>query len=317
MVLKRVMRGVVVGAMWAAGASAWADQPMKFVFGSGKAEGYAQVTPTTAYSKETGFGFDQNAKVTVSEQGGSDPLQSGAVTGEAPFFFSVKVPEGNYKVTVTLGDAKQESTTTVKAELRRLMLENVHTDAGKFETKSFIVNVRTPAISNGQKVKLKGTRESVDESFAWDEKLTLEFNGTRPAVDAISVEPVTVPTVFLLGDSTVCDQGKEPYASWGQMLTRFMTVDVAVANHGESGETVGSSNGAKRFDKIMDAMKPGDFLLVQFGHNDMKEKAKDPNAPQKYMAARRAAVGAANRRIMSPKRRADGSAASRAAMRRA
>ena len=49
-------------------------------------------------------------------------------------------------MTVTLGDASEESTTTIKAELRRLMIENLHTAAGEFKTISFIVNVRTPQI---------------------------------------------------------------------------------------------------------------------------------------------------------------------------
>ena len=56
------------------------------------------------------------------------------IYSDKPFLFSVKVPEGNYRVTVTLGDAAGESLTTIKAELRRLMLEKVHTDSGKFKT---------------------------------------------------------------------------------------------------------------------------------------------------------------------------------------
>ena len=48
---------------------------------------------------------------------------------------SVALPEGNYHVTVTLGDRDGESTTTVKAESRRLMLEKVRTAPGKFATR--------------------------------------------------------------------------------------------------------------------------------------------------------------------------------------
>ena len=52
------------------------------------------------------------------------------------------MPEGTYKVTATLGDNEEESNTTIKAELRRLMVENVPTKLGRPETRTFIVNVR-------------------------------------------------------------------------------------------------------------------------------------------------------------------------------
>jgi lysophospholipase L1-like esterase len=197
------------------------------------------------------------------------------------------VPEGNYKVSVTLGNPATASTTTIKAELRRLMVENVSVAAGQTASRSFIVNVRRPRYASGS-VKLKA-RESADEAWAWDEKLTLEFNGSHPSVGAIAIEPADVPTVFLLGDSTVCDQPHEPYASWGQMLPRFFKPEVAVANHSESGETAVGSSYAHRFDKVLASMKRGDYLLMQFGHNDMKSKS--PDAVATYAATLKSWIG--------------------------
>jgi lysophospholipase L1-like esterase len=54
------------------------------------------------------------------------------------------------------------------------------------------------------------------------------------------------------------------------MLPRFFGPGVAIANHAESGESLRSSRGARRFDKVLELIRPGDFLLVQYGHNDMK-----------------------------------------------
>ena len=165
------------------------------------------------------------------------------------------------------------------------MLEKVRHTKGKFATKSFIVNVRTPLRSTGDgEVKLKD-REKTSEQWAWDEKLTLEFNGARPAVDAIEIKRSDVPTIFLLGDSTVCDQPSEPYASWGQMITRFFGPGVAVANHAESGESLRSSLGAKRLDKVLSLMRPGDYLLIQYAHNDEKEKGEGVGAFTTYKAS--------------------------------
>jgi lysophospholipase L1-like esterase len=115
--------------------------------------------------------------------------------------------------------------------------------------------------------------------------LTLEFNGTNPSISVFSIDPANVPTVFLLGDSTVCDQPGEPYASWGQMITRFFDDKVAVANHAESGESLKSSLGAKRLDKVLSQMKRGDYLLIQYGHNDEKERGEGVGAFTTYKAS--------------------------------
>ena len=54
------------------------------------------------------------------DRGGGDALRGNFVTSARPFFFSMKVPkEGNYRVTVTLGDDAGASTATIKAEWRR------------------------------------------------------------------------------------------------------------------------------------------------------------------------------------------------------
>jgi lysophospholipase L1-like esterase len=71
----------------------------------------------------------------------------------------------------------------------------------------------------------------------------------------------------------VCDQPAEPWNSWGQMLPRFFKPEIAVANHAESGETVADSLRAQRFEKVFSLMKSGDYLYVQFGHNDQKNHA--------------------------------------------
>jgi len=201
----------------------------------------------------------------------------------APFTARVS-QEGNYRVTVTLGDAVAETKTTIKAELRRLMVaDEIQTARSEIKRVSFIVNVRTPKIAAVKgiaagEVRLKAPRETTQEAWAWDDAITLEFSNPR-AVRTVEIEPVEVPTIFLLGDSTVCDQSKEPYNSWGQMLTRFFKPEVAIANHGESGETYRDSIGRRRLDKILSVMRPGDWLIMQFGHNDQKQIAAGSGGP--------------------------------------
>lgn len=257
------MNFFAAGLLAAAAATATAQTSFQFQFGTDTpTAGWIQVTPAQIYSTRTGYGFEPGAKLA-----GADYL-----TSDQPFLFSVKLPEGNYAVTALLNDKTGNSVTTVKAEQRRLMLEKVRIQPGTYAARTFIVNVRTPRILDRQKVHLK-LREVKQETVEWDDKLTLEFDGAHPALRALVIYPTNVPTVFIVGDSTVCDQPVEPWNSWGQMLPRFFQPDVAVANYAESGESVKSSLGAHRFDKIFSEMKPGDYLFVQFGHNDMKDKA--------------------------------------------
>jgi hypothetical protein len=111
---------LLVVASWARGEE---RTEYKFCFGDGDVPaGFVGVQPENIYSTELGYGFEAGDLVRSGK---------GFVTGNKPFYFSVALPEGNYLVTLTLGDAGGESTTTVKAELRRLMLENVHTHSGE------------------------------------------------------------------------------------------------------------------------------------------------------------------------------------------
>ena len=69
------------------------------------------------------------------------------------------LPEGRYWVTMTFGGNPEGSSTTVKAESRRLMLENIVTLPGQKIKKSFVVDVRTPQINDSVRIKIK-TREN-------------------------------------------------------------------------------------------------------------------------------------------------------------
>lgn len=237
--------------------------PMSFNFGGASGAG-TTVDASCDFDHSRGYGF---------ELSGHPAKGDGFISSEGPFCFSVVLPEGNYNVSVTLGDPHGDSNTTIKAESRRLMLENVSTAEGKQVTREFTVNVHGPDIKGGGHVKLKDREKNY---LHWDEKLTIEFNGSRPCVSRLEITPAPeVPTIFLLGDSTVTDQAYEPWNSWGQMFTRFFKPGIAVANFAESGESLRSSLGANRVAKVESMIGKGDFVLVQFGHNDMKDKRED------------------------------------------
>ena len=192
------------------------------------------------------------------------------VKSNAPFTRNIEVPDGNYKVTVVLGSKKKAGKTVVRAENRRLMVDEVATKKGQFKTVEFVVNKRTPEIEKGKRVKVKDREKNYN---TWDNAINLEFTGAAPAVKEVKIEcDTTATTIFLCGNSTVVDQPYEPWASWGQMIPRWFGPEVAISNNAESGLTAGSFLGSYRLDKILTMMKKGDYVICEFGHNDQKEK---------------------------------------------
>ena len=197
-----------------------------------------------------------------------------------PFNFSAAVPDGNYRVTVTLGNKKKAGQTVVRAESRRHYVDEVVTKKGKTATVSFVVNKHSPVIDSNTRVKLK-PREVDYKNL--DDSLNLSFCGLMPAVQHIHIEPVTdITTVFLCGNSTVVDQEEEPWASWGQMITRWFGPQVVIANFAESGLSCTTFLAQLRLDKILSQLKKGDYVIVEFGHNDEKEKKAGDGAWYSY-----------------------------------
>src|SRR5437764_4608418 len=119
-------RTLALSLLLAFSAHAHAAEALRFAFGPGKAPaGATQVAPDAVYSAARGYGFEPDARP----------------DGAHPFYFSVDLPEGSYNVTVTLGEERQATATTVKSELRRLMLEDVKTTPGPLLTRTFTANV--------------------------------------------------------------------------------------------------------------------------------------------------------------------------------
>jgi lysophospholipase L1-like esterase len=201
------------------------------------------------YDANPGFGFEPN-----------DPAR-----------FSVRVPEGNYLVTLDFNGSRKPINVSVLAEQRRLMLEDLA--VRKPMVRSFVVNVRTSDLAALPANATGGTRVALKPreigSATWDDRLTVAIKGNA-TLRSLRVAPIDLPTLYLAGDSTVTDQAMAPSASWGQMLPRFFAPEISVANHAESGETLKSFVTELRLDKLLSMVKRGDWVMIQFGHNDQK-----------------------------------------------
>ncbi|MCQ4208813.1 rhamnogalacturonan acetylesterase [Streptomyces longispororuber] len=83
-------------------------------------------------------------------------------------------------------------------------------------------------------------------------------------------------TLFIAGDSTAAQKyaDAKPETGWGTALPLFLADRIEVANHAVNGRSSKSFVDEGRLDAVLAAIRPGDFLLVQFAHND--EKSADP-----------------------------------------
>ena len=228
----------------------FAQMPQKFNFEASERKGYINVSPEQVYSATQ---------------------TSGYVKGTNNRFFTFDLSQGNYDVTMRFGSDAQDSETTIKVENRRLVLEKIQAKKGETVTRSFTVNIRNAKIDDTKSVKLKPRELTY---LHWDNQLTFEFCGKNPAVKSIEIKPnKKAITVFLAGNSTVVDQVQEPFSAWGQMIPRFFNPQkIAIANHAESGESLKSFVSENRLDKILSQMKKGDYLFIEFAHNDQKIK---------------------------------------------
>jgi lysophospholipase L1-like esterase len=239
-------------------------QSYKFDFTNSKKvkEGYTKVTSFDIYSAEKGYGYDLQ------------PLPE--ANSKSPFYFSVDLPDGNYRITATIGSKKSSGETTVRGESRRLFFENVKTKKGELKNCVFVINKRNVHISPTEDVRIKPRERS---KLNWDDKLTIELNGDAPLLSELTIErDDNVPTVFLCGNSTVVDQDNEPWASWGQMIPRFFDEGISFANYAESGESANTFISAGRLKKLLTQVKAGDYIFMEFGHNDQKQKGPGKGA---------------------------------------
>ena len=83
------------------------------------------------------------------------------------------------------------------------------------------------------------------------------------------------PTLYLIGDSTMSDKKnpeQNPEHGWGQVLPELLTETIKVSNHAVNGRSSKSFITEGRWEAVLKTLKAGDFVFIQFGHNDQKYK---------------------------------------------
>lgn len=240
-------------------------QSWSYQFGSHPTEkaSYKQVqSPKPWVPGGYGFDFGTAAAVQMSEH---------TMIANSAVYFSVSVPPGNYLVSMNFDSANVSSVISVKAESKRLMINQLELNKTADTVCEFVVHIQNKKINSHEEVHLK-PRDTL--ALNWDSKLTLEFaKGT--AIKSFKLERLdSIPTLFLAGDSTVADQDLSPWASWGQFITPYFNTSIVVANYAASGASLASFKARNRWSKILELIEKGDYVMIEFGHNDEKQRGE-------------------------------------------
>src|ERR1039458_9120307 len=100
---------------------------------------------------------------------------------------------------------------------------------------------------------------------------------TKPATATHAEPNRTGFTIFMIGDSTMADKPvnpPDPERGWGQMLPMYFKDGVRIENHAVNGRSSKSFLDEGRWEPVLNQLNPGDYVIIEFGHND--EKKKDP-----------------------------------------
>ena len=185
--------------------------------------------------------------------------------GRIPLLFKADVKkEGNYRIKVSLtGCAEMETEVLLFLGRRHLAWKGI-LQYGQRQMVEGIVNVSA--------IVPRGKTEMYP-----DTTVDIALIGKGAALSGVQIEPVECPVIYIGGDSTVTDQSADyPYApgasysGWGQMLSAYLDSRIAVSNHAHSGLTTESFREEGHYAILYDRLKAGDYVLLQFAHNDQK-----------------------------------------------
>ncbi len=242
--------GTALGGVRGAAA---ARETWKFDFGgAGTAEGYTGVSASVSYSTELGYGFSPGTAVSdVSASGSgalSDAVRFTNATPSGGYTFCADVPAGLYEIKVTLGDTER---TSVAAE-GMYQLMNLTGDGA---TDTF----RIPITDGTLNLCVCAGKEGY------------AFTLSALEITKISDQTQTDPTIWICGDSTVCNyypRETSAQAGWGQLLPEYLTGDWDVRNMAASGQYAKGFVDAGQFEPVKAYGKAGDIYVISIGIND-------------------------------------------------
>ena len=223
----------------------------KFDFGgNGTANGYIGVSASDGYDSGKGYGFNQTYNVANSAAAGSGALSDSVVfkSTDRSNTFKVDLTPGLYKIAVYLGNTTRASVVAEDV----LQLINL--------TGNNAVDTFTIPVTDGQ-LSLMVT----------EGKAGTVFSLSALEIEKISDDITTQPTIWICGDSTVCNYYPKDTAvrvGWAQMLDEYVSKDFMIRNLAASGQFAAGFVSAGQFEPVLKYGKKGDYYIISIGIND-------------------------------------------------
>ena len=229
-----------------------ANEYVKFDFGAGGVEpGYVGVSASEGYSSQKGYGFNTPASMADTAAAGSGALSDAVQfkSTDSTNTFNVDLSKGLYQVTVHLGNTNR---TSIRAE-GMLQIINM--------TGNNAVDTFQIPVTDGQL-----------NIMATEGKAGYAFTMSALEIQKISDDPTMKPTIWLCGDSTVCNYyplDTSVQGGWGQMLNKFVdTSKYEIRNMAASGQYAKGFVEAGQFAPVEYYGKKGDYYIISIGIND-------------------------------------------------
>jgi lysophospholipase L1-like esterase len=246
----------------------------KFDFGTGEVEDdYTKITSDSLKADTNRYGFVGETLEDFNRDT-SDNLTSDGVLVSENTEFEINLPDEDYEVAITYGDPTSSSNAGTTTNITTSDLVE-YTD--NFNT----IKSSSTDIAEGE-TKIDNFSISV-----FDGVLRIIFTGTDIKINSIVILPleddetVDTKTLYLLGDSTVTSKegttsGPDSsgniitaqFVGWGKNLANYFTDDIIVSNHAVGGRGIRGFYAENRMDAVLTDINPGDYVAIQFGHND-------------------------------------------------
>ncbi len=220
-----------------------------FDLGGTAESGYTSVSATQAYDRSLGYGFRDTSSVTDVTASGSGALSDAVrFTDTADNTFDVDLPNGLYRITVTLGDTNR--TSVYMEEMLQIvnMTGNNATDSILLPITDGQLNIRAAAGKEGYFFTIS----------------TIEIEYVSDATEL-------PPTIWICGDSTVCNYyplDTSEQAGWGQVFGDYIDESWNIRDMAASGQYAKGFVEAGQFDAIETYGKTGDIYIISIGIND-------------------------------------------------
>ncbi len=221
----------------------------RFDLGGNAQGGWTSVSASDGYNKSKGFGFSGNGVKNVSASGRNE-LSDAVQFTDWTSTFNVDVPQGLYRVRVMLGNT---SRTSVYME-NMLQIVNM---TGNNAVDEILIPVTDGQLNIRAGAGKDGTAFSIS---------ALE-------IEMVSADPTLPPTIWICGDSTVCNYyplNTSVQGGWGQMLDHYVDKGWNIRNMAASGQYAKGFAEGGQFTPIEYYGKPGDVYIISIGINDSK-----------------------------------------------